>query len=56
VLRAVNAQNESVLPPVLRRNENQIILNPKGDQNLGESDYGEIVFRLLYISPSGPLQ
>src|SRR5271156_912125 len=49
VLRAVNSQNENVLPPVLLRNENQIILSLKSDQNLGESDYGEIVFRLLYI-------
>ena len=46
---AVNPQNESVLQPVSLRDENQIILSPKGNQNLGESGYGEIVFRLLYI-------
>jgi hypothetical protein len=45
----LTATIESILQPVPLRDENQIILNPKSDQNFGESGYDEIIFRLLYI-------
>jgi hypothetical protein len=41
---AVNPQNESVLQPVLLRDENQIILSPKSDKNFDESYFGFLVF------------
>jgi hypothetical protein len=45
----LTATIESILQLVPLRDENQIILNPKSDQNFGESGYDEIIFRLLYI-------
>jgi len=40
---AVDPENESKLQPLPLRDEDQIVLGPKGDQNLYEIGYGEIV-------------
>jgi hypothetical protein len=53
---AVDPENESELQPVLLGDEDQIILGPKGYQNSREIDYGEIVFRPLYVHHQTPLR
>lgn len=47
--RVANPENESKLQPVPLGDGDQIILGPKGDQNLCEVGHGEIVFRPLYV-------